>query len=632
MMRKTIGALILALALLAGILTPALATPQPGAPKNVVIMIADGTGFNAFLAGDYYMNGEVRQQIFEREDWVRLACSTYSLGKDSADDDGVSYYNPAVMWEDFQTLNKYATDSSASATAIATGVKTYDYAIGVDQAKQPLSSLVSEFEAMGKATGAVSSVPISHATPASFVAHNPNRNDYAGISREEVWESPCEVLLGGGNPDYDDSGKKLDQAKYTYIEEETWLKLTSGQVTGADADGDGKADDWTFIQEKADFEAVAAGTNVPDRLLGIFTAGSTLQCYRAGYDMPMEEPFKTPFNENVPDLATMSTAALNVLDKDPDGFFLMIEGGATDWANHSGRGAAFIEEYADFVKAIETVCSWIESSSSWDETLLVITADHETGYITNAKGSFGVVGNNGKGAMPAMAYNSGGHTNQLVPFFAKGAGAQSFIAYADLNDPALARYFGRAFGITGDYLDNTEISQAIRTLHGIDIPDSGHPVRPTAAGHEVGIAPASATAVPSPQRVTVDGSAVSFDAYNIDGSNYFKLRDLAKVLDGTGRQFEISYNDERKAIDITTGKSYTAAGGEMTPGDGAAKTAVKSTATVYINGRQETLLAYNIGGNNYFKLRSLAKVLDFGVTYDKATNTVGIVTTTGYTG
>lgn len=502
---KALGTMVLALTLILGAVTPGLGAGTAAAPKNVIIMIADGTGFNGYLAGDYYLKGEAGKQIFEQKDWVKLACSTYSLGTADTSDDGNSYYDPNAVWQDFNTLSKNATDSSAAATAICTGVKTFDYALGVDQDKQPLTGLVSEFESRGKATGVVSSVPLSHATPGAFISHNPNRNDYDGISKEAIWQGPCEVILGAGNPDYDDAGKKLTAPKYAYIGEDTWLKLTSGNLTGADANGDGKADSWTFIQEKADFDSIAAGKKVPDRLLGVAQVGSALQNYRAGLGMPMTTPFETPFNANVPDLAAMSGAALNVLNKDKDGFFLMIEGGATDWANHSGKGVSFIEEYADFVKAIETVSAWVEKNSSWNDTLLIVTADHETGFITHTKGEYGAVGNNGKGIMPTMTYNVGGHSNQLVPFFSKGAGADAFQTFADQNDPTIAKYFGAAFGINGDYLDNTEISAAIRTMLGISVPDNKYPFKPTAAGYEVYAAPMTATALPSAQKVTRTG-------------------------------------------------------------------------------------------------------------------------------
>jgi hypothetical protein len=103
------------------------------------------------------------------------------------------------------------------------------------------------------------------------------------------------------------------------------------------------------------------------------------------------------------------------------------------------------------------------------------------------------------------------------------------------------------------------------------------------------------------------------------------------VLSGSGKQFEVTFSSDKQAIDLVTGKPYTAVGGELTPGDGTNKDAAKSTATVYIDGKQVTLLAYNIGGNNFFKLRSLGKALDFSVTFDSATNSISVDTTKGYT-
>lgn len=142
---------------------------------------------------------------------------------------------------------------------------------------------------------------------------------------------------------------------------------------------------------------------------------------------------------------------------------------------------------------------------------------------------------------------------------------------------------------------------------------------------------ADQTASPTASTVTVNGSAVSFDAYTIDGNNYFKLRDLAYVLSGTEKQFAVGWDGANNAISITSGMAYTAVGGEMTTGSASNTTATLSTATVYMDGAQVALTAYTINGNNYFKLRDVASALDFGVTWDSATSTIGIDTTTGYT-
>lgn len=149
----------------------------------------------------------------------------------------------------------------------------------------------------------------------------------------------------------------------------------------------------------------------------------------------------------------MSKVALNVLDNNDEGFLLMIEGGAIDWAGHANQSGRLIEEQEDFNTAVEAVCDWVEQNSSWSETMLVVTGDHKTGYLTGTAGVYDGLVNNGAGIMPTMAWNSGNHTNQLIPFFAKGDGAQIFKKLADQVDP-----------LRGNYLDNTEIVTAIEAL------------------------------------------------------------------------------------------------------------------------------------------------------------------------
>jgi hypothetical protein len=129
--------------------------------------------------------------------------------------------------------------------------------------------------------------------------------------------------------------------------------------------------------------------------------------------------------------------------------------------------------------------------------------------------------------------------------------------------------------------------------------------------------------------VLVDGVSKNFEAYLIEGSNYFKLRDIAMVLDGTEKQFEVSWNDETRAIDITTGKAYTVVGGELEPPTNLSdKIATPSTAKIYFDGVEKNLTAYTINNNNYFKLRDLGAAVGFDVTWDNATKTVGISSTT----
>ena len=138
------------------------------------------------------------------------------------------------------------------------------------------------------------------------------------------------------------------------------------------------------------------------------------------------------------------------------------------------------------------------------------------------------------------------------------------------------------------------------------------------------------TAQVSTHRVTVDGKAAAPAAYEINGNNYCKLRDIAQLLRGTAAQFEVTWNGAAQRIDLTDGAGYTSVGGELAALPAGGKAAELTGASVYLDGRQLDLTAYNIADNNYFKLRDLGAALDFGVTWDNGTRTVAIDTDAPY--
>ncbi len=142
--------------------------------------------------------------------------------------------------------------------------------------------------------------------------------------------------------------------------------------------------------------------------------------------------------------------------------------------------------------------------------------------------------------------------------------------------------------------------------------------------------PVGPSANPTNSKVLVNGKEVAFDAYTIDGSNYFKLRDLAFVLNGTEKQFEVGWDNASKTITLTSGSAYTANGSEMAKGSGAQSASV-SASKLLIDGKEVSLTAYTIGGNNYFKLRDIGQAFDFGIGWDNASKTITIDTSTGYT-
>jgi len=142
---------------------------------------------------------------------------------------------------------------------------------------------------------------------------------------------------------------------------------------------------------------------------------------------------------------------------------------------------------------------------------------------------------------------------------------------------------------------------------------------------------ASATAIPNSSSVLVDKIEKNFEAYTINGNNYFKLRDLAMVVKGTCKQFEVGWDGGKNAINLVSNKGYTLVGGELEVGENMKKqNAILSTAKIYIDGQEADFAAYTIKGNNYFKLRDIAKAFDIGVTWDDITRTIGMDTSVSY--
>lgn len=139
----------------------------------------------------------------------------------------------------------------------------------------------------------------------------------------------------------------------------------------------------------------------------------------------------------------------------------------------------------------------------------------------------------------------------------------------------------------------------------------------------LGIFATAAEVVRTNQSLVVDGTPVACEIYNIDGSNYFKLRDLAFLLNGTGSQFAVGYDNATRTVTVNTGTGYLPNGSELVIGEDQSKTAGPSTQTILINGiLNSALSAYNIGGNNFFKLRELGDALGFDVDYDNLTRTM----------
>jgi alkaline phosphatase len=425
-------------------------TVERATVQNIIVMISDGCGFHHVDAASYYQYGQTGKQVYEKFP-VHLAMSTFEEGQQ---------YDPKRVWGYFKTVMLEATDSAAAATALSCGEKTYGGSIGMDIDENPLVHAFTLAEQRGKATGVVTSVQFAHATPAAFVAHNVSRNNYEEIATQMILESPVDVIIGCGHPEFDDNGQPvehLQEENYRYVGgRSTWEHVKEGRP-GADANGDGTPDKWTLVETRDDFLRLTETPDAPMRLLGIPQVARTLQQKRQGNDQA--SPYLCTLIQDIPTLKTLTQAALNVLDNDSDGFCLMVEGGAVDWASHANQPGRMIEEQIDFNRSVEAVVEWVEENSSWNETLLIVTADHECGYLTGPDSGPGnppvwnPIENHGVDSLPGMQWNSGSHTNSLVPLYAKGYGVELFEDHIEGIDP-----------VHGEFVDNTSLGRVMRAL------------------------------------------------------------------------------------------------------------------------------------------------------------------------
>lgn len=486
-----------AFALSTALVTPALA--QSAGAKNVIVMISDGIAFNGWLAADYFQ-GKAGSQSYQvtRPDGtepVLFGSATFALnlidasGRILADSAALETvagvveqgYDPMTRWSEFyRTFRndfppvgiKYTSyaDSAAAGTALFTGYKTANGRINTNWDGTIVYPTIAEIaDAQGRATGAVTTVQTTHATPAAVASHTISRNNTVLIFNE-LLASGLDVIMGAGHPDFDRSGRPVEPtvvasndpnySEEMFVQEENRFQFVGGSDTWARLTSEEGLNGFAFIDEKSDFEALAAGENLPEKVVGIVRAHRTTQTDREGWP-EADTPSGMAFIDTVPSLATMTVGALNMLGRNENGFFLMSEGGAVDWMGHSNNMPRYIEEQIDFNLAVDAVIEWVEANSSWDETLLIVTSDHDCGGIwgegtwTNSVGGpvaasmseadilaarfnpaedtfheFRAVQNRGEGALPGFQWSSGEHTNELVPLWALGVGSEKFARFA----------------------------------------------------------------------------------------------------------------------------------------------------------------------------------------------------------
>ena len=471
--------------------------PTGAAAKNVFMMISDGASFGAWDMTDLYTKGSTTASPYFGPEFRKYLMTTYPLNTSATPKGGNTpevSYDPVRAWDTtpmggssggypnyfaaYNYLRKNYTDSAAAGTAMATGKKTYNNAINWDNdpavTGKPITPTISELaKQAGLTVGTISSVQWSHATPATFSnAHNISRNNYMAIANNMLSGSVMDVIMGAGHPQFDDNGVRqianyndpaITDSKAKYVGgRETWIKLNEGT----------HPEGWKLIQTKPEFEKLANGTSplLSDpaqlRLVGTAEVATTLQQSRSGFS-PTDKVDEDPFNKNVPTLVTMTKGAVNALAAKSQatsgkGFFLQIEGGAVDWAAHGNQSSRLIEEQRDFNQAVDWVISWIEANGGWDNNLLIITTDHGNSMPMGRNSDtvpFDRITLADVTGIPTVKWHYNSHTNELVPLFARGAGAELFDALVDGFDPFFGNFYGdwKAKGFDGRYIDNTDV-------------------------------------------------------------------------------------------------------------------------------------------------------------------------------
>ncbi|MCF8304619.1 MAG: alkaline phosphatase [Bacteroidales bacterium] len=271
------------------------------------------------------------------------------------------------------------TDSGASGTALACGEKTYNGAVGVNADTTVLKNIVEIASEMGKSTGVISTSSITHATPASYYAHVKQRHREEEIA-EQLVSSPVDFFAGGG------------------------IRFFANRKDGKNLIAELETHDFVV-----DTTSLSAKPLSADKKYGFLLAEG---------GMPARHEGRGDFLPNATQMA------LDHLSQDKDGFFLVVEGSQIDWAGHGNDNEYMLAEIADFNKTIAVA---LEFAKKHENTLLVVTADHETG-------GFALAADDGDYDKIKPSYATGGHTASLVPVFALGPGAHQYTGIYENSD------------------------------------------------------------------------------------------------------------------------------------------------------------------------------------------------------
>lgn len=263
------------------------------------------------------------------------------------------------------TADSLVTDSAASATQLATGMFAEAEMLGLDKEGNPRENIIEKAKRLGKSTGLVSDTRITHATPAAFAAHETHRSNETAIPAELLASGPDVMLSGGFSywvPKAANDGNSMIHKQLTELTENSF-EIDSKRKDQKNLLDAAKQKGYTLVFNKTQLQKAKGKT------LGLF-AGSGMA------DGIVESQLRKDKRHVQPTLKEMSAHALEILDDNPRGFFLMIEAGQIDWASHRNDTGLLLHEMLRFNDTLNTVLDWADNRQ---DTLIIVTADHETG-------------------------------------------------------------------------------------------------------------------------------------------------------------------------------------------------------------------------------------------------------------
>ncbi len=374
-------------------------------------------------------------------------------------------------------------DSGNTATSVASGVKSYNNAINVNGAGEvqvAITDAIAAATSVGKSAGVVTTVEFGDATPAALGgAHNVARANHYDIANEMFSSGKLTVIGGYGNPDYNDDSitRTPRYAPLPPLAGGGWI----GPVLWADLKANTNTSGsnpfhFQLLQDRSAIQAIASGTvKPPARLAMIGKSDNSSQFNRTNIvkradgvtniDPREDTVYGTPLKAAVPTQTEMTIAALYALDKNGRGFYLMSEAGAVDRAEHANDTARMIEEQIASDDTVKAIIDWVNlkrTAASWDNTLLIVTADHDHLLYgpDGATVAFQPVQDKGAGNVPGNRWFGPNHGTGLVPLFAYGKGSDVLTAHGTANDS-----FTGSDGVTrghGTYIDQTLLGRILK--------------------------------------------------------------------------------------------------------------------------------------------------------------------------